>query len=232
MVSRIKEYYSELSNEKIGYVGRLDPMAHGVMVYLVAEENKNRADYEKLNKHYKTKILFGVQTDSYDSMGIITNNYDVDEESIYNLKNIINNYFKDNKGVILQKYPPFSSAVINGERLYKLSRENRLDGNKLPEKEVFVYKYIINSHELVESKDLLPEIIYNISNVKGDFRQAEIINQWKLFKNRKLLLLSIEFEVSSGTYIRSLANEFGGIALEIFRNKVGEFSIEDSTVIM
>jgi len=51
------------------YAGRLDPMAHGVLVLLVGEENKKREKYEKFVKEYLFQCIFGVATDTYDILG-------------------------------------------------------------------------------------------------------------------------------------------------------------------
>ena len=41
----------------LSYAGRLDPMAEGVMLVLVDEENKNREKYLSLDKTYEVEIL-------------------------------------------------------------------------------------------------------------------------------------------------------------------------------
>jgi tRNA U55 pseudouridine synthase TruB len=40
-----KEKKPEYENETISYAGRLDPMAEGVLVLLIGDENKNRSKY-------------------------------------------------------------------------------------------------------------------------------------------------------------------------------------------
>ena len=61
----------EYKDEKLGYAGRLDPMAEGVMIILVGDENKKREKYLDLNKKYEVGILFGVSTDTHDVLGLI-----------------------------------------------------------------------------------------------------------------------------------------------------------------
>jgi tRNA pseudouridine(55) synthase len=53
----------------LSYAGRLDPMAEGVLIVLVGEENKYREKYLDLEKTYKVQILFGIGTDTYDVLG-------------------------------------------------------------------------------------------------------------------------------------------------------------------
>src|SRR5579871_234239 len=63
----------EYQNVKLGYAGRLDPMAEGVLLVLVGEENKKRKEYERLKKEYEFTVLFGIETDSYDALGTVKN---------------------------------------------------------------------------------------------------------------------------------------------------------------
>ena len=49
-------------NTKIGYAGRLDPMAQGVLLLLINNENKKFNTYSKLDKEYIAEILLGIST--------------------------------------------------------------------------------------------------------------------------------------------------------------------------
>ena len=40
LIQQLKKNYPEYANEKIGYAGRLDPLAHGVLLLMIGEENK------------------------------------------------------------------------------------------------------------------------------------------------------------------------------------------------
>jgi tRNA U55 pseudouridine synthase TruB len=86
----------------------------------------------------------------------------------------------------------------------------------------------------------------DISRVRGDFRQTEILELWKeylLGSSPPLLNLGegsgvrlghFSAHVSSGTYIRSLVNDIGktlgcgATTLSIKRTRVGDYKIEDS----
>jgi tRNA U55 pseudouridine synthase TruB len=56
-------------------------MAHGVLILLVGDENKQREKYEKLVKEYVFQCIFGIGTDTYDILGMILNIY----QSVYSL---------------------------------------------------------------------------------------------------------------------------------------------------
>ena len=73
VVEKFKEQFPEYAESKISYAGRLDPLAEGVLILLIDEENKNREKYQRLDKEYEFEVLFGVATDTYDLLGIVKN---------------------------------------------------------------------------------------------------------------------------------------------------------------
>ena len=71
---------------------------------------------------------------------------------------------------------------------------------------------------------LKKEIMENMKNIKGNFRQEEIKKQWENYDKKKEIWIStFEAKVSTGFYIRELINKEGkeigllGIALDINR---------------
>jgi tRNA pseudouridine55 synthase len=94
-VKRFVKSNPEFENIKMGYAGRLDPMAKGLLLILVGDENKNKIKYEKLDKEYVFEVLFGISTDSYDILGIpnqacfkeVPDNFD--NQIIKNIQNFI-----------------------------------------------------------------------------------------------------------------------------------------------
>lgn len=78
----------------------------------------------------------------------------------------------------------------------------------------------------------------DISKVKGDFRQSEILILWKEIllsgEARNHYLGKFSAHVSSGTYIRGLVNDMGNTlgcgatTLSIKRTRVGDYNIKDS----
>ena len=71
LIVKFRISYPEFKDTKIGFAGRLDPLAHGVMLLTIGEANFNREPLLNLNKTYKFKVLFGVETDSYDYLGLL-----------------------------------------------------------------------------------------------------------------------------------------------------------------
>ena len=110
----------ELRSEKIGFAGRLDPLAHGVLLLMIGDENKNRDKYLSFPKVYEFQVLFGVATDTYDALGFLQST---------KLKNTPDNLdvqiaeFINNKiGKQVQVYPPYSSKAVLGKPLFWWAR--------------------------------------------------------------------------------------------------------------
>ncbi|MCR4334192.1 MAG: hypothetical protein NUV47_00440 [Patescibacteria group bacterium] len=228
-INRFKKENPEYENVKMSYAGRLDPVAEGVLLVLVGEENKNRKIYLNYKKEYVFEILFGIRTDTYDILGKIIDDKDV-QYDFEQIKPNIKKLLLELKGIILQKYPPYSSKTVNGKSLFQWSREGKINEIKIPEREVEIYKISLISFSKVTKEKLKNLILQKISLVKGDFRQKEIIKLWnKFFENTKREYFDVaEVKVfcSSGTYVRSIANSLGekikvpSLALKIVRTKL------------
>jgi tRNA U55 pseudouridine synthase TruB len=78
-----------------------------------------------------------------------------------------------------------------------------------PIKDIKIYS--ISNIQIEERKlnDVVLDSIEDVKKVTGDFRQEEIINKWNnlLNKNKDVLIVSFNIQVSSGTYIRGLTEE-------------------------
>src|SRR5690606_23219787 len=60
--------YAEVS---MTYLGRLDPMAEGLLLVLAGDTRKKKA-YLELDKRYEFEVLWGFETDTYDMLGLVT----------------------------------------------------------------------------------------------------------------------------------------------------------------
>lgn len=193
------------------YAGRLDPMAIGILIILVGDECKNKENYLKLDKEYEVEVLFGLETDSHDTLGLI------EKVSINSLEfpELIKYIGKAN-----QKYPRYSSKIIGMNKLPEESLE----------KEIEIFSIDKESEREEKGLNIANEVINNIKKVQGDFRQDKIIGSWNTFKakfgNNSFKILKIRVKCSSGTYMRVLANNIGkdantgAIAYSIKRTRI------------
>lgn len=236
------EHYVALHPEykavKMTYAGRLDPMARGVLLVLAGEKNKEREAYTGLDKDYEFEFILGIETDTYDLLGKITRTAEAPAVKKIAEKEIKKN-FKKYEGKFMQKYPAYSSKVVNGSPLFDLARKGKLDMVVVPEHEVEVKKI-----ELVDSREISPVdfkkyIEDGINAVVGDFRQKEILKLWdKYFEKSPASFVVYKARVTggSGFYVRQLVSDIGkdlktrAITTSILRTRVGDYLLKDSVV--
>lgn len=230
-IDQLKRANPELEGETISYAGRLDPMAEGVLVLLVGNENKKRKKYENLKKEYVAEIVLGIATDTFDALGIIKNLKLKTRNSRAEIEKCIGSFL----GKSSQAYPPYSSKSVKGKPLYWWARQNKLSEIEIPDKAIQIFTIDDMQLTIVDGETLIKRIIETIRLVKGDFRQEEIIKQWRGFGKDHLegtfQVIKLSITCSSGTYIRRLASDIGeklgsgAFCLSIKRTRIGDFTL-------
>lgn len=236
VVRIVKKNNLEFKNSKISYAGRLDPMAEGILLLLINDENKKRHVYEDLEKTYESEIILGISTDSYDGLGLIE-----DIKFIDISREKVERYLTSFIGNQKQAYPPYSSKAVKGKSLYWWAKNNKLNEIRIPEREIEIYSIRLLDFEEIGSGEIAQKIIERVKKVNGDFRQNEIIENWVNFsiknENYNFITIKIQVSCSSGTYIRRIASDLGkklgsvAFAFSIKRISVGKYTKKDCTEI-
>ena len=121
-ISSFKAIYKikkKFSIKKIGHAGTLDPLAEGILPIALGKATKLIPYINNNIKNYNFTIKWGAETSTDDSEGEIlftSNNLPKLEDIEKKIKNYI--------GYIKQVPPNVSAVKINGQRAYKLSRNN------------------------------------------------------------------------------------------------------------
>ena len=214
-LERFRATRTDLANAPMTYAGRLDPLASGKLIILYGDECKNKEQYLGLDKEYEVEIILGIETDTYDVLGLVTK-INSTPESIPDFDKYI--------GKFEQTYPPYSSKTVEGKQLHVHAREGTLP-EEMPTKEVEIYSIDVVEKRKIAADELCMQIKNLIDAVNGDFRQTEIKKKWAdvLGNNSTLSLVKIKVASSSGTYMRSLAHAVGGCTLLIHRTKIGKY---------
>lgn len=110
-----------LNTKKIGHTGTLDPNATGVMIILSDSSTKAAQFLKSDKKEYKTRVLFGVTTDTLDIGGKVISKCDYVAPS----KNKIQEVLKSFLGISKQTVPLTSAKKLNGKKLYEYQLENK-----------------------------------------------------------------------------------------------------------
>lgn len=233
-LERIERFRYETNDYKdlpLSYAGRLDPLAEGVLLVLVGEENKNQKDYFGLEKEYEVEVLLGYGSDTQDILGIAEKNF-VKEYTIEEFKKACETYI----GTYEEEYPPYSSKPVNGKPLFYWARAGKLNEIEIPKNKITINKIEFIDSKILNNEELLKMIIERVNLVGGDFRQEEIKENWKriLVDDGKNQIFRIKVSCGSGAYMRTLALRISekigtkGLAFSIRRTRVGDFKIEES----
>lgn len=229
-VQILRNLKPEFEKIKVGYAGRLDPMASGLLVLLLGVANKGKADFEMLEKEYELEVLFGISTDSLDRLGVIQGFSDK-QVSFHN------DFLSEFIGVNEMTYPVFSAKRVQGKPLFYYAHNHLLPEIVVPKRKVEIH-YLENlGLAEIEGKVVIAEFLNILTNISGDFRQGEIEESWRRngsrLKAHKFQLLKIKVTCGSGTFMRWLAQEVAsklgtiGIAYNIRRTRVGKYSLGD-----
>ena len=123
-----------LKTKKIGHTGTLDPNATGVMIVLFDKATKANQFLTSDCKEYECRVLLGIETDTLDTDGNITQKKGYVMPAEEKIVETLNSFL----GESLQEVPKTSAVSVDGKRLYQYQRENI--EVELPKRNIIVYE--------------------------------------------------------------------------------------------
>lgn len=233
MLDLLRDRRPDLRDQPMTYAGRLDPMAEGLLLVLVGEDRFQKPDFIKLDKTYVAEFLFGIETDSYDSLGLIQSLNITSELDPEKAEREIIKF----EGIQKLSFPPFSAYKVNGAPLHYWARMGKIHEVEIPKKNMVIRSVEILDAYKKEAGSIRREAKERILQAQGAFRQDETVQNWREKFEKiegEFLVVKARLNVGSGTYIRALAHEVGkrlGVGACLFslkRESVGDWLIEDS----
>tara|TARA_Y100000310_G_scaffold273705_1_gene289336 strand:- start:13878 stop:14648 length:771 start_codon:yes stop_codon:yes gene_type:complete len=231
---RLRKKYPKYKEVKLGYAGTLDPLAEGVLIILVGDENKKRREYIRLPKKYVFSYILGMSTDTYDVLGLPKDGSHPKKVNEKNIVQILEKY----TGTIIQKYPPYSSKRVSGKPLFTWARNGKINNIDIPNEERAIHKLSLEEVIPLSAQQLKGIIFSKIKKVSGNFRQRKVLNEWEKYFDTHVgdifYIVSAQVYCSSGTYVRGLVHDIGqdlgssATTLHITRTHVGDFTLRDS----
>ncbi|MGZ6005006.1 MAG: tRNA pseudouridine(55) synthase TruB [Candidatus Saccharimonadales bacterium] len=201
---------SGVAKAKVGHTGTLDPLATGLLVLLLGKATKQAPELSKVDKVYKAELQLGYTSATGDAEGVIT-----PLKSQNSARPLLSIRLKDIKEVLetfigeIEQVPPaFSAIKVDGQRAYKLARQG---------KEVKIEPRKVTIYSITDVK-VIPPIV----------QKSTIVGKSTMPK------LSFKVKVSSGTYIRTLAEDIGkalgtgAYLTNLKRTQVGRFNLKDA----
>lgn len=204
----VRQLRKKLDLRKIGHAGTLDPRASGLLLVAVGDGTKKIKDLIGLPKVYTAEILFGIKTN--------TGDFDSERpESSGNTSlggDIIEE--KDASYITKEKVEEGLRSLI-GDSVLEVSLFSAMK-----RKGKSLYKYAREGKEVTKPKRVMTVYRADLKNLDAGRLGNPVV--------------TVEFEVGSGTYIRSLAEELGerlgtvATLQNLRRTSIGNFKVEDA----
>jgi len=216
-----------LKKFKIGHAGTLDPLASGLLLVCVGSATKRIEVLQAGIKVYSGTMVLGATTPCYDLEQAIDAYYPVDGIDAASLESARMQFV----GSIEQVPPMFSAVKVDGQRAYVSARDG--ETAKIAPKTVTVYDFEITAYR--------PG--YQASSVCSHTPPhvpSSPIAERHLYRNPQgsvpehLPQLDFRIVCSKGTYIRSIARDFGealdsGAFLSALRReRIGNYTLSDA----
>lgn len=208
---------------------RVVSVAEGLLLILTGDELQNKDRFQKLDKTYIAEIIFGVESDTHDILGIIKNTKKTDVDDM-----LIRTNIERMHGNIEIELPHFSSYKVRGKPLFWWARQKRINEIEIPKRTITIFSSKLISLKKLSGEEIKTRVAKKTKTVHGDFRQQDILNSWDTFDTtKKYVVAKIEFNCSSGTYIRSLATimgkktKTGALLFSLTRTRIGTYTLSD-----
>ena len=124
-----------LGERRIGHAGTLDPDATGVLLVGVGYVTRLMQFLSGMDKTYTAEVVFGTETNTLDSAGVVTATHDMPNLTIEKIREAAAKL----TGEIMQVPPMVSALRVDGRRLHELAREGVVVERKA--RPVTVYSY-------------------------------------------------------------------------------------------
>jgi tRNA pseudouridine55 synthase len=156
IVQRVRKHFHI---KRVGHAGTLDPLASGLLIILVGREETKLQDQFMVNdKEYIATIHFGQTSATDDAEGPLSPGKDPSHLTIEHIKNILPQF----SGTITQRPPAYSAIHYQGQRLYQLARQGKIDSAMIPMRTV-----TITELELLSAN--LPQVTVRVRCSKGTY---------------------------------------------------------------
>lgn len=126
----------------MGFVGTLDPLATGLLLFGLGEATKLIPYLEGTDKTYETGVHFGATSNTYDGEGKIVDFPAPREPSRRQIEEILEEEFLGERE---QVPPQFSAIQIDGKRAYAMARKN--ETIELKPRKVSFYDIALKSYK-------------------------------------------------------------------------------------
>lgn len=133
-------------SKKVGHIGTLDPFASGLLIVAINKATKAVTFFDESIKEYVAVVKLGIETDTLDNTGKITNRCEIKEYSEEEIKEVLTSFLGPQK-----QLPPMTSAIhVNGKRLYEYAHKG--EEISRPLRDVYIYDLKLLSYDKINGE--------------------------------------------------------------------------------
>ena len=150
----------EITGEKVGHAGTLDPLATGVLPILVGKGALCSKYLMNHDKSYIVTLQLGKKTDTGDAEGNI-----IQEEKVnipWKDKQALEKVFQSFVGKQEQVPPMYSAIKVKGKKLYEYARKG--EQVEVPVRQIEIYQI-----KILQIEELKKQIVFQVSCSKGTY---------------------------------------------------------------
>lgn len=223
-----------LKKFKIGHAGTLDPLASGLLLVCVGSATKQIEQLQAGIKEYSGTMVLGATTPCYDLEQAV--------DRLYPTRHITEELIEKTRqqfvGDIEQVPPMFSAVKVDGQRAYVSARDG--EAVAIEPKTVTIYDFAITAFrqgtqtqsEVAEPTTECPRPLAN--DLPNSSRNPQLYRNPQGEVPEGLPQIDFRITCSKGTYIRSIARDFG-LALgsgaflsDLRRERIGDYTLADA----
>lgn len=209
-----------LGTSKVGHTGTLDSFAQGLLVVCVGNLTRLSSHITAFNKTYEAVIEFGKETVTLDPTGEVIKTAELPD--LQSLLKSLDQF----TGAIEQTPPAFSALHVDGKRASDLVRSGQ---------EVELEKRVVHvfAKKICELKFEDGDSVTFPEDDEDEFKAIDF-SEYSDLLTKKVHYARIRFEVSKGTYIRSLARDIGSSCSSaafldgLLRTKISCFDLKNA----
>lgn len=212
-----------LKKFKIGHAGTLDPLASGLLLICVGNATKKIEELQQGIKEYSGTMVLGATTPCYDLEQAVDHLWPFNHITPELIETTRQSFVGEQE----QVPPMFSAVKINGKRAYLSARDGSVAD--IAPKKITIYDFQISQYRPASVSENEIKIS---APAEGRLRDLYKNPQGEIPPG----LPQIDFRVtcSKGTYIRSLARDFGLVVgsgaflCKLRRVKIGDYRVDDA----
>lgn len=214
-----------LKKFKIGHAGTLDPLATGLLLVCLGKATKSIPELQDGDKVYSGTMVLGATTPCFDLEQAVDYYYPY----AHITPAMLDEKRRQFEGEILQVPPMFSAVKIDGQRAYEYARADDPSATIRP-KPVTIQSFEITAFRSGNGKQpVLPA-----TDTTHNLPRTNLYKAPQGTVPPQLPQVDFRIRCGKGTYIRSLARDFGlalgsgAFLAALRREKVGQYSVDSA----